>query len=139
MVTIRSDGTALFEVYLPHAGQVCIVGDFIEGKDRAWPMACCAEPERGWWRTRLRLPPGDHKFCYLVDGVGWIPDYAASGLLRERDGRWVSLLTMPERSPAAVIARPRPDRRERCPVAPVEWTFSRRFSSAGPSAPVRTP
>ncbi|MBX3402518.1 MAG: hypothetical protein KF699_03800 [Phycisphaeraceae bacterium] len=139
MVTIRSDGTALFEIYLPHAQQVCIIGDFVEGIDHACPMARCAEPERGWWRSRLRLQSGDHRFCYLVDGVGWLPDYAAGGLLRNRDGRWVSLLTMPASAPAKVVSRPRPDRRERDRVAAEAWAVSRRFSTAGPSVPARNP
>lgn len=138
MVTLRDDGTALFEIYLPHAEQVCIVGDFTGGMDRPHQMTHCAAPERGWWRTRLRLAPGDHTFCYLVDGVGWLPDYAAGGLHRDRDGRWVSLLTVPPCAKAATV-RPRPDRAEPARPAPQTWAVSRRFSTAGPSAPLRTP
>jgi 1,4-alpha-glucan branching enzyme len=129
----------LFEIYLPHAEQVCIVGDFTGGMDHACPMARCAEPERGWWRSRLRIPPGDHTFSYLVDGVGWLPDYAAGGLHRDRAGRWVSLLTVPERVPVTAIKRPRPDRHERSRIADDAWTFSRRFSTAAPNAPARNP
>lgn len=129
----------MFDIYLPHAEQVCIVGNFTDGMDRACPMTRCAEPERGWWRSRLRLPPGDHTFCYLIDGVGWLPDYAAAGLLRDRDGRWVSLLNVPARAPGLVVARPRPDRRERNRAAAGAWAVSRRFSTAGPSAPARSP
>lgn len=107
MVTVREDGTAEFVVYLPHAQEVCIVGEFTQWASRGHRMNACGEPEHGWWRARVRLPAGEHTFSYLVNGCNWLPDYAAGGLHRNGEGRWVSILRVPSREP---VVRPRPDR-----------------------------
>lgn len=107
MVNLRDDGTAIFDLYLPHAQDVCIVGDFTSWADAAERMTACRDPEHGWWRAQVRLPAGEHTFSYLVNGCNWLPDYAAGGLHRNAEGRWVSVLRVPAREQ---VVRPRPDR-----------------------------
>lgn len=113
MVTVSELGRCLFRLYMPHAGSVEVVGSFCD-----WtldPSAGVLELHRddeGWWSGRLSLPPGDHEFCYLVDGRAWMPDYAAAGVRRDSSGRWVSLLSVSERTdpgerPVGALAEPR--------------------------------
>lgn len=91
MVTETQDGLYLFKVYYPHAGSVEIVGDFTER-----PIAMRRD-SNGWWSAAVRIPPGDRTFRYIVNGNSPLPDYAAGGLERDRDGTWVSCLHVPER------------------------------------------
>lgn len=95
MVTVGESGRCNFRVYLPNAGCVELLGSFSE-----WKRAKCIEFDadvsaRGWWSSCAELGPGEHEFCYLVDGSLWMPDYAAGGIRRNSDGRWISLLFVP--------------------------------------------
>lgn len=126
MVTVTESGGCQFRMYMPHAGSVGLLGSFCK-----WQLEADAGPgseegasggavelERdadGWWIARLDLPPGDHEFCYLVDGRNWMPDYAAGGVRRDSSGRWVSLINVPagaraETRPVGALAEPRIER-----------------------------
>jgi 1,4-alpha-glucan branching enzyme len=98
MVTGKDDGVYQFRVYLPHAGNVELVGDFTEWSARRITMR--HEPP-GWWTATVCLAVGDHTFCYLVDGQLWMPDYAANGVKRNEYGNWVSQLAVPGRDAGA--------------------------------------
>ncbi|MGE3107004.1 MAG: hypothetical protein AB7G11_04205 [Phycisphaerales bacterium] len=90
MVTCRTDYAHEFRVYQPHATSVELLGTF-NGWDPS--LAVELEPdevEPGWWAAEASLPAGEHEFCYLVDGCTWLADYAAGGLRRNSDGRWIS-------------------------------------------------
>ncbi|TVQ31098.1 MAG: hypothetical protein EA376_10960 [Phycisphaeraceae bacterium] len=89
MVTSGKDGSAQFAVYLPNASKVELIGDFTEWCERPRTLR---RDENGWWRGSESLPTGDYQFCYLVDGVARIPDFAASGICRNQEGGWVSQL-----------------------------------------------
>ncbi|MBL8762764.1 MAG: hypothetical protein JNM07_00665 [Phycisphaerae bacterium] len=89
MVTQTGDGTFEFQVFLPHAGRVEVVGDFTDWQRQPLKL------ERhgpGWWTAATRVPPGDHVFSYLVDGREWVPDYAAHGVTLMAQQRWLSRL-----------------------------------------------
>jgi hypothetical protein len=103
MVTVEPDGACSFRVYVPHAGRVELLGSFSGWEAGADDMQ--REPG-GWWTRRWRVPAGDHEFCYLIDGRSWMPDYAATGIRRNSDGNWISLLTVPP-APAPAAARDR--------------------------------
>lgn len=90
----RVDGRMEFQVYLPHAERVELVGDFTDWEKRALPMRRGDGDQRGWWRAACRVPDGDHSFSYLVDGRYWMPDYAANGVHRNEYGQWTSNLTV---------------------------------------------
>lgn len=92
MVTNTPTGQCEFRVYQPHASCVELLGTF-----NGWEPSLAVElncDDAGWWRAEAKLPQGAHEFCYLVDGCVWLPDYAAGGLRRNADGRWVSQLTV---------------------------------------------
>lgn len=105
MVTIDETGLCRFRVYVPGARLVELVGDFTGWRQGAIAMR---RDGGGWWAVEVAAPPGDRAFQYLVDGVGWIPDYAAQGLERNGFGTWVSLLHVPrpEAPPALRFAPP---------------------------------
>ena len=89
MVTSGKDGSAEFAVYLPNASKVELIGDFTEWCES--PISLRRD-SNGWWRGSEILPTGEYLFCYLVDGVARIPDFAASGIRRNQEGGWVSQL-----------------------------------------------
>lgn len=114
MVNVTESGRCDFRLYMPHAGSVELIGTFCGWKPERHEGAKELERDAdGWWTVRAELPPGDHEFCYLVDGRMWMPDYAAGGVRRSSTGRWVSLLSVaacPETSnkrPIGSLAEPR--------------------------------
>ena len=48
----------------------------------------------GWWFVAARLPAGDYRFRYLVDGR-WFTDFAANGVELDKMG-WNSVLVVPQ-------------------------------------------
>lgn len=114
MVTLTDSGRCIFRLYMPNAGSVELVGSFCDWKADSEAGALeLKRDDEGWWTARASLPVGDHEFCYLIDGRSWMPDYAASGMRRHSSGRWVSLLSIPERMakaerrPIGSLAEPR--------------------------------
>ena len=89
MVTTRENGTAIFRMFEASAQRVEIRGTFTDW--HAHPIAM-RHVGGGWWEGEARVAQGDHEFQYLVDGVRWTTDYAASGVRRTHMGTWVSLL-----------------------------------------------
>ncbi len=81
-----------FGIYLPHASCVELLGSFNEWE--ASRAVALIRDDRGWWRSTSRLCAGEYEFCYLVDGGTWLPDYAAGGLRRNAEGRWISQLSI---------------------------------------------
>jgi 1,4-alpha-glucan branching enzyme len=92
MVTITERGTAVFRLFDSAAQRVEVRGSFTQW--HANPIAMHAVGE-GWWEVEATIAPGDHEFQYLVDGVRWTTDYAASGVRLTRLGTWASLLHVP--------------------------------------------
>ncbi len=75
MVQVK-DGYAEFSFFRPGAEQVHLSGDFNGWRTGDLPMSC---DKRGYWTAALRLPPGDYRFRYSVDGQ-WFCDFAAFGV-----------------------------------------------------------
>ncbi len=101
MVTSDLCGMHTFQIYLPHAQRVELVGDFTEWQSRPIMMHRSAD---GFWVARQFIEPGDHLFSYLVDGRTWMPDYAASGVQRNQFGNWTSRLCVSEQETLATSA-----------------------------------
>ncbi|WP_419161372.1 isoamylase early set domain-containing protein [Candidatus Palauibacter sp.] len=60
-----------FRLEAPGATSVHVAGDFNEWQ----PEIALADPYgTGVWSGRVRLPPGVHKYMFLVDGETWITD-----------------------------------------------------------------
>jgi 1,4-alpha-glucan branching enzyme len=68
-------GTRLvrFELHHPGARTVHLAGTFNDWRPQATVLFRGAA---GWWTRAIILPPGEHHYLYVVDGV-WLPDPAA--------------------------------------------------------------
>lgn len=89
MVTQIRPGWIEFAYFRPSAATVQVVGDF-----NHWQLdqGAMERDERGWWRLRLILPPGEYRFRYRVDGRTWETDFAAYGVEPDADGDWISVV-----------------------------------------------
>jgi 1,4-alpha-glucan branching enzyme len=75
MVRLRN-GFAEFSFYRPSASVIYLAGDFNNWQTGQLPMR---RDERGYWSASLRLPSGEYKFRYWVDGQ-WFCDFASFGV-----------------------------------------------------------
>lgn len=91
MIAMDTDGTVQFKVYLPHAAQVELVGDFTDWRRSRLKMR---REYPGWWIVDVKIEPGDYEFGYLVDGSIHVADYGAHGVKLDADGKWVSQLAV---------------------------------------------
>jgi 1,4-alpha-glucan branching enzyme len=59
-------------VVVQHAGArtLAVAGTFNDWSTSAHPMIAAAAD--GIWTATVPLPPGDHRFMYVVDGTEWI-------------------------------------------------------------------
>jgi hypothetical protein len=75
-VLLAHHGTSVVQFVLvaPGARSVALVGDFNDWDAAAAPLRVTPG---GAWSTSLRLPPGRHRYAFIVDGVRWIADPAA--------------------------------------------------------------
>lgn len=89
MITTEQDGSVTFRIFLPHAAQVELLGDFTNWRTDRIQMK---RENPGWWTATVQIAPGEHQFSYLVDGSVWLADYAAHGVRLNDYGGWVSQL-----------------------------------------------
>ncbi|MCD6531777.1 glycogen-binding domain-containing protein, partial [bacterium] len=64
------EGRAEFKYYNPDAREVYLTGDFADWDPKAIPMV--RQPD-GTWIARVDIPPGEHEYKFVVDGV-WTAD-----------------------------------------------------------------
>lgn len=70
-----------FRLWMPDACGVQLLGDWNEWGGMAGPSGL-PDPEAGrmerapdgWWRIRVDLPRGRHRYVFLVDGVRFLAD-----------------------------------------------------------------
>ncbi|RMF58415.1 MAG: hypothetical protein D6748_08785 [Calditrichaeota bacterium] len=60
-----------FQITLPEAKSVALVGDFNNWSANATPMK---KGKGGVWKVSLELPEGEYQFRYLVDTYDWVND-----------------------------------------------------------------
>jgi 1,4-alpha-glucan branching enzyme len=89
MVTQQKNGHTEFAYFRPAATSVLLAGDFQGGRSMQHAMD---RDDRGWWRARLDLNPGEYRFKYLIDGEVWEADFAAYGVESDRVGSWSSVI-----------------------------------------------
>jgi AMP-activated protein kinase-like protein len=66
---------AQFSLLVPHAKSVSLVGDFNDWDPAATPLRA---PNSGdLWTVTVSLPPGRHRYAFIVDGVRWLADPGA--------------------------------------------------------------
>lgn len=75
----------------PNAIMVFVAGTFNDWHPTANPMNALGE---GRWIAELRLPPGRHEYCLIVDGE-WIPDPLAPETVPNPFGGANSVLHVP--------------------------------------------
>jgi 1,4-alpha-glucan branching enzyme len=89
MIAVDNQGSVSFRVFLPHAARVEVVGDFTDWGRSRIPLQ---RQYPGWWTGSMKVEPGDHEFCYLIDGSIHLADYSAHGVKLDPGGKWVSTL-----------------------------------------------
>ncbi len=72
----RPDTTVVQFVFIAQgAASVALVGDFNDWEATSTPMRPAMQG--GLWSVALPLPPGRHRYAFLIDGSHWLPDPAA--------------------------------------------------------------
>jgi len=61
-----------FVLVLPSAQSVAVVGDFNDWQAEATPLHRVGNG--GLWTVEMTLPPGNHRYAFIVDGHVWMPD-----------------------------------------------------------------
>jgi hypothetical protein len=80
-----------FHLEAPNAVSVAVAGDF-----NAWePEVVLVDPDGdGIWTGRLLLPPGVHKYMFVVNGTEWMPDPLAEQYVEDGFGNRNSVLAI---------------------------------------------
>jgi 1,4-alpha-glucan branching enzyme len=66
---VVTPGGVRFTLEHPDANAVSVAGDFNEWSASSHPLARSGS---GRWSVVVPLPPGDHKFMFVVDGTQWV-------------------------------------------------------------------
>lgn len=63
--------TVPFDYYAPEANTVAVAGDF-----NGWDIQAhmLKQSKAGWWKTNIRLPPGQYQYRFVIDGDQWNED-----------------------------------------------------------------
>jgi hypothetical protein len=92
-----SDTTVIQFVFVaPSASSVSLVGDF-NGWDAARTQLRPAQ-SGGMWSVALPLPPGRHRYAFIVDGKQWVLDPAAPRAVEDDFGSPNSVVTVGEKT-----------------------------------------
>jgi len=83
--------TVHFVLSAPDARAVSVAGTFNQWDARATPLVRTGA--NGMWTATLELPPGQHQYAFVVDGVRWVPDPTAPAV-DDGYGRRNSVLTL---------------------------------------------
>jgi len=68
-----------FAVYLPQASQARIIGSFTDWS----PLPMRKVGNSGYWTLTIKIPPGEHRYSYEVDGENRLADPSVA--TREQD------------------------------------------------------
>jgi AMP-activated protein kinase-like protein len=81
--------TVRFVLTAPDAHEVTVAGTFNQWDSQATPLVRTGS----LWTATITLPPGQHQYAFVVDGVRWVPDPAAPAV-DDGFGRRNSVLTL---------------------------------------------
>jgi 1,4-alpha-glucan branching enzyme len=91
----RRDTTVIQFVFVaPTAASVSLVGDFNGWDRRQTPLTPVASG--GMWTVALPLPPGRHRYAFIVDGTRWVLDPSAPRAVEDDFGSPNSVVTVGE-------------------------------------------
>ena len=82
-----------FVLVAPDAKTVQVVGDF-NGWDVSRPAYAAENRGGGVWSLTTPIPPGHHRYAFLVDDSLWVPDPAAPRVADEDFGKPNSALVV---------------------------------------------
>jgi 1,4-alpha-glucan branching enzyme len=80
-----------FRLRQPAATSVAVSGDFNGWSHTAHPMTRSGE----FWTCVVTLPPGEHVFMYVVDGVSWVTPPNAAEIVPDGFGGWNGKVFVP--------------------------------------------
>jgi len=63
--------TMTLEYFAPEANTVAVAGEFNNWNEQAQMMK---KTKAGWWKTSVKLPPGQYQYRFVVDGQQWVED-----------------------------------------------------------------
>lgn len=92
MVNLDLDGTIVFQLVMPDAECVEVIGAFEGYDERTYPML---RGPGGEWRLTIDPGPGEYLFRYRVDGRIWMLDEQAHGICEAADGVEKSRVWLP--------------------------------------------
>jgi hypothetical protein len=84
-----------FALVAPRATSVAVVGDFNDWDPQASRLR---SGRNGTWTLELALPPGSHRYAFVVDGTHWLPDPASGATIADDFGDGNSIVTIVGRS-----------------------------------------
>jgi hypothetical protein len=85
-----------FVLVAPKAISVSLVGDFNDWDRARTPLK--SANAGGMWSVTLPLPPGRHRYAFVVDGKQWVVDPAAPRAIEDDFGSPNSVVTVGEHS-----------------------------------------
>lgn len=85
-----------FVLVAPKAVSVSLVGDFNDWDRARTPLK--SSNAGGMWSVTLPLPPGRHRYAFVVDGKQWVVDPAAPRAIEDDFGSPNSVVTVGEHS-----------------------------------------
>ena len=88
-----ASGITRLSIHAPHAARVELAGDFNE-----WTPAPAIRADNGVWYADLRIPPGQYRYAFRVNGYEWrVPDGATA--VDDGLGGKSAWLSVPEHGP----------------------------------------
>jgi 1,4-alpha-glucan branching enzyme len=82
-----------FVLVRPDARSVAVAGTFNQWS--ASSDLLTREPHGGTWTIVLQLPPGEHRFMYVVDGSRWISPPVAADFVADGFGSMNGVVIVP--------------------------------------------
>ncbi len=81
-----------FTLHHPTARSIAVAGSFNGWSPAAQRMV---RDGSGLWTVTVRLPPGEHAFMYVVDGVRWLTPPAADEYVEDGFGQTNGVVIVP--------------------------------------------
>ena len=82
-----------FLYYSPGSRSIALTGDFIDWDEEGIPMV---RDEYGTWSTLYSLPPGEHRYKFIIDGEA-VPDPDIDEKVSDGMGGWATPLVVKSR------------------------------------------
>jgi hypothetical protein len=81
-IPVETTSTFRMVYYSPSARSVSVLGDF-NGWSSEIPLK---SGQGGYWETQMRVPPGEYRYVFVVDGRNHVPDPTADYVIDDDFG-----------------------------------------------------